>query len=391
MRVMIVVTHLLGSGHLARARMLAEGFVAAGHAVLLASGGAAVPHLAPPPGVRLLQLPPVASDGVDFSRLLDADGRPAGPQLLAARSAALVEGLRGFAPDALITELYPFGRRILRAEFGALLTAAAACDPPPRIFASVRDILAPPSKPARVAETEAALAAHYDAVLVHSDPDQLPLEASWPVGPALARHLRYTGFIGAPAPTAAVEPDPRAVIVSAGGSDVGGPVFEAALGAAALDPRGAEGHWRILVGGGRAEAECTRLRALATALPGVAQRVRIEPARPDFRALLLGAGASVSLCGYNTALDLLATGTPGVFIPFDAGGETEQRTRAAHLARRPQFEMLPSAELSAERLVAAVSRVMAAGRFAPASAGLDGVARSVATVEAMLREPADAG
>jgi predicted glycosyltransferase len=278
----------------------------------------------------------------------------------------------------VITELYPFGRRSLRPEFDALLEAAAALSPRPRILASVRDILAPPSKPARAAEAEAVLARHYDAVLVHTDPADIPLDASWPVTPWLAARLRYTGYIAPPPPPAPATADPDTVIVSAGGADVGGALFETALAAAPAGRR-----WHLLVGGARAEAECARLTGISATLPG---RVVIEPARTDFRSLLAGAGASVSLCGYNTALDLLATGTPGVFVPFDAGRETEQRIRAERLARRPHFATVAAADLTPAALLAALDRVTAAGRFAPDPARLAGARASVDIAERLVAE-----
>jgi predicted glycosyltransferase len=360
--------------------MLAAAFAGAGHDAMLISGGAPVGHLPAPAGVRVLQLPPVASDGTDFSRLMAPDGTPATPERMAARAAMMAAAVGDFRPAVVITELYPFGRRSLRPEFDALLEAAAALSPRPRILASVRDILAPPSKPARVAETEAILARHYDAVLVHSDPAEIPLDASWPVGAWLASRLRYTGFIAPPPPPAPAAADPDTVIVSAGGADVGAALFETALAASVAGRR-----WHLLVGGMRAAAECDRLARIAAALPGRPQVV-IEPARPDFRSLLAGAGASVSLCGYNTALDLMATGTPGVFVPFDAGRETEQRLRAERLARRAHFAMVPAADLTPAALVAALDSVTAAGRFRPDPARLAGAQASVAIAERLAAE-----
>ena len=48
--------------------------------------------------------------------------------------------------------------------------------------------------------------------------------------------------------------------------------------------------------------------------------------------MLYHAAASVSLCGYNTALDVLQSGVPAVLVPFDNGGEVEQSLRAEALA-----------------------------------------------------------
>ncbi|PWC51243.1 glycosyltransferase family protein [Azospirillum sp. TSA6c] len=382
MRLLIAVTHLLGTGHLSRALALAEAFTARGWRVDVASGGRPAPHLAPNPtggSATLHQLPALASDGADFATLLGADGTPADAGLFAARQAILTGLLDSLRPDVLITELFPFGRRALAAEFDALLERARALPQPPLTLASVRDILAPPSKPKRVAETEDRLLRLYDGVLVHSDPALIPLEDSWPLTRAMKPLLRYTGFVVPPPPVPDDGTDGNAeILVTAGGGPVGRPVFEAAAQCAAsgaLPQR-----WRLLVAKGDA-ALADRLRGLAPP-----DRLLVEPVRPDFRALLGRASASVGRCGYNTALDCLTAGVPSVFCPFEDGKEVEQTIRAAILARQPGIATLREADLTPDSLAKALQSVLGA-RIPPLSpAALAGAARSVEIVEALLAE-----
>lgn len=367
MKVLIAVTHLLGTGHLSRALTLARAFVAGGHVVRLVSGGFAAPQL-DTSGVEVLQLPPLRSNGVDFTRLLDADGALADAAYLEQRRMQLAAAAQDMQPDVLITELYPFGRRSLRQEFLALLEAADALPRRPVILASVRDILAPPSKPEKATKADAVIARYYDAVLVHSDPAATRLQISWPVSDMLETKLRYTGYVAPPA----AGPHPQQaglgeVLVSAGGGSVGTPLYETALEAARLMP---DTPWRLLVGGADAAARIAEFSDKGS--PAL-----IEPARRDFRQMLSHAAVSVSMCGYNTALDLLQAGTPAVLVPFDAGNETEQGLRAASLAPLNGFETLPTAALKPETLCAAVKAAMQA---APRPAGgfrFDGAARSV--------------
>ena len=75
MKVMIVVTHLLGTGHLARALTLARAYQKANHSVTVASGGMPAPQL-DRGDVPILQLPPLRSDGVNFTQLLNKAGEP---------------------------------------------------------------------------------------------------------------------------------------------------------------------------------------------------------------------------------------------------------------------------------------------------------------------------
>jgi len=378
MRLLIAVTHLLGTGHLSRALALAEAFTARGWRVDVASGGRPAPHLNSV-GAILHQLPSLASDGADFATLLGADGTPADAALFAARQAMLTGLLDSLRPDVLITELFPFGRRALAAEFDALLERARALPQPPLTLASVRDILAPPSKPKRVAETEDRLLRLYDGVLVHSDPALIPLEDSWPLTRAMMPLLHYTGFVVPPPPAPDDGTDGQGeILVTAGGGPVGRPVFEAAAlcaASGALPQR-----WRLLVAKGDA-ALADRLRALAPP-----DRLLVEPVRPDFRALLGRASASVGRCGYNTALDCLTAGVPSVFCPFEDGKEVEQTIRAAILARQPGIATLREADLTPDSLAEALQSVLGA-RIPPLSpAALAGAARSVEIVEALLAE-----
>ena len=368
MKVLITVTHLLGTGHLARALVLAKEYKAAGHEVRVVSGGMPAAHLAQG-DVDLLQLPPLRSDGVNFTTLLDASSAPATPALLDARRDIAVSAVRDMQPDVFITELFPFGRRVLRAEFTAMLEAAHALTPRPLICSSIRDILAPPSKPGKAEATLALIDSYYDAVLVHSDPQITPLETSWPVADNLQRKLFYTGYV-CPAPAADIrspEHPPR-VVVSAGGGDVGEPLNRIVLQTAQQAP---DLRWHLLVGGRDSARKIAELQQQAP------PHLEVEPLRSDFRKLLYSAGASVSLCGYNTALDILQAGTPAVFVPFDAGGEVEQSLRAEALQKLDGIEVLKTAQLSATRLDAAVRRALRAPARAPRRHNMDGAKASL--------------
>ncbi|MFD3190532.1 glycosyltransferase family protein [Sedimentitalea sp. HM32M-2] len=373
MRAMIVVTHLLGTGHLRRALNLARAFCDAGHPALLVSGGLPLPELQIGQ-VRLWQLPPLRSDGVNFTRLLDETGAEAGAALLQQRQDDLIRAVTEFAPNVLITELFPFGRRVLTAEFQALLERARDLPRPPLVLSSVRDILAPPSKPAKAEATDEIIARHYDAVLVHSDAQSTRLQASWPVSPALAARLRYTGYV-APAPAG---PHPQhagedEILVSAGGGSVGDALFACACAAARQMP---EHRWRLLFGGADATQRIAALKGDGPAI--------LEPARPDFRQMLTHVAASVSLCGYNTALDVLQAGARAVFVPFDDGREVEQTLRAEALSHLPGITTLRTADLTPDRLCAAVRQVLTAPARHGPQLCFDGAARTVALAQDML-------
>ncbi|MFC5394462.1 glycosyltransferase family protein [Bosea vestrisii] len=372
-RILIAVTHLLGIGHLVRARQLARVLARAGHPVTLASGG--MPDGREAVGYRFVQLPPVRTEGTDFRNLLDENGETATPERLAARREQLAALARELSPDIVVTEHFPFGRRQLAGEFLALIAAAKAANPRALVLSSIRDVLVAPQRPDRLAEAAERIATLFDAVLVHGDPQVLPLEASWPVTPEIAGKLVYTGYLaelpalpGTPAESSGM------ILVSGGGSAAALPLFDAALAAARLLPQRS---FHLLIGRGVAEADVVDLRQSAP------DNARVEWARPDFPALLAGCALSISQAGYNTVLDLLQAGRPALLVPFDAGNETEQALRAAALARAGLARIATVAE-GPQALAAAIEGALAQGAPPTAKVDLDGAEGTVAAITHLL-------
>lgn len=371
-RILIAVTHLLGIGHLVRARQLARALAAAGHEVTLASGGMPDGKAA---GYRFVQLPPVRTEGTDFRNLLDEDGRAATPERLAARREQLVVLARDLQPDVVITEHFPFGRRQLAGEFLALIEAVKAANPRALALSSIRDVLVAPQRQERLAETAGRIVTLFDAVLVHGDPRVLPLEASWPMTPEIAGKLIYTGYLAEPTelPASAVGTS-GTILISGGGSAAALPLFETVIAAARLLP---QRPFHLLIGRGVSEADFATLRQSAPA------NARVEWARPDFPMLLAACSLSISQAGYNTALDLLQAGRPALLVPFDAGNETEQALRAAALERAGLARVVKLAE-GPQVLAAAIETALAQGAPPAATVDLDGARGSVAAVAKLL-------
>jgi predicted glycosyltransferase len=373
LRVLIAVTHLLGAGHLTRAAALARAFARGGHETILVSGGTPA-RLADLGEVRLVQLPPVRTIGTDFKTLLDENLRPVDDAYLAARQALLLDTLRDARPDILITELFPFGRRVLASEFTALLEAARALNPRPLVLCSIRDILVAPSKAERLAQAHERILRSYDAILVHGDPDLVSLEASWPVDERIEPLIRYTGYVDENESSAPAAPR-HGIVVSGGSSAASLPLYRAAIAAARLIT---DRPWRILVGRSVPEADFQALRE------GAPPHAVIERARPDFRTLLSGAEISVSQAGYNTVVDLLRCGVRSVLVPFEAGHETEQRLRAERLKSLSLAEVVPEDELSGQRLADAIRHGLSQPSSPPPNVSLDGARQSVAIAERMM-------
>jgi len=373
LRVLIAVTHLLGAGHLTRAAALARAFAGKEHHTTLVSGGSPA-RLADLGGAKFVQLPPVRTVGTDFKTLLDENLQPVDEAYLIERRTILLDTLRSTRPDILITELFPFGRRVLAGEFTALIEAAHALNPRSLVLCSIRDILVVPSKPERIAQAHERILRHYDAILVHGDSSLVPLEASWPMDERIRPFIRYTGYVDEnedPIPNG----HRHGIVVSGGSSAASLPLYRAALDAARLIT---DRPWRILIARGVSEEDFQTLRHSAPA------HAVVERARPDFRTLLANAEISVSQAGYNTVVDLLRCGVRSVLVPFEAGHETEQRLRAERLKGLGLAAIVAEDDLSGTRLAGAIRHRLSQPLSLTPAVSIDGARQSVAIAERLV-------
>ena len=376
---MIYVQHLLGVGHFRRAQQLANALAQRKLQVDLVSGG--MPLSSPDiPGVNLHQLPPTYSADASFSRLLDANGADIDETWRENRRQQLLSLFDQLAPQVLITETFPFGRRMMRFELIPLLQRARESRDCLLIASSIRDILQPKTRPGRNREICELIEACYDRVLVHGDPALAALEDSFRDAHRIHHKLAYTGYIR----QAGVKPKTESshsgdVLVSAGGSDTGLALLEAAI-AARSQTRLSHRHWRILVSPAIDEAAFQRLRRQAE------PDLTVERNRDDFSSLMQQASLSISQAGYNTITDILDSRAAAVVVPFTEENEIEQLLRARRLQDRGRLIMLESDQLSAASLAAAVDRAL--DLDTSFTVDLDGATNSAAMIEHWLEAAA---
>lgn len=369
-RVFFYVQHLLGIGHLARASRIASAMARDGCQVTVVTGGVPVNGF-PGQDVTSVTLPPVVASSAGFSGLADQAGNAVGETFLSRRRDLLLDAFRQAAPDVVIIEAFPFGRRQMRFELLPLLDAIAKADPKPRLYTSVRDILQQQKKPGRDEETVALLRDHFDGVLVHGDPHFVRLEETFPLTEAIADKIAYTGIVAPMLP-----PEPAeifGIVVSAGGGAVGRDLIRASLEAAsrvAVDRR-----WLLVTGPNLPEQD---FADLARDAPGNVELVRF---RKDFPSLLRGAELSISQAGYNTVGDLLVAGCRSILVPFTAGGETEQSVRAERLEKSGLALALPEAGLTTELLVKAIETALSRPKPRSPDIDLNGAAKTSAIIQ----------
>ena len=377
--VLLYCQHSLGLGHLVRAWALAE-HLSRAFRVVLASGGAPPVGVSPPRGIESVELPPLAQEA--NGQLF---GFAAGRSLQAIRDERkrrLVALYRHLRPDAVVIELFPFGRRKFQDEILALLDETRR-DPRPVVASSVRDLLVDRGDRQQQHDDRARgiLDAYFDLVLVHADPEFASLDDTFHPSRPLTVPVHHTGFV-VPARSDDEAPPVRSgILVSGGGGRFAERLYETAIAAHAQ--LGSAAPPMTIVAGPLCPDEVfAKLRAAAAVSPGI----HVERALENLCAAMRRSQVSVSQCGYNTALDIVRSRVPAVVVPFDDNGDSEQTVRARRLETLNAVRVVPAAA-GAGVLAAAI---LAAAAAAPAVPAFDcsGGQRSVSILADALHQRA---
>jgi predicted glycosyltransferase len=368
--------HSVGMGHfvrsLALSRALAEAFD-----VHFLNGGRAPEGLPLPGGITFHHLAPLGMDGE--AQIFSLDPNLTVEQAQQQRTAYIMHMFAQRPPDVVITELYPFGRKKFAFELEPLLRAARARNAV--IVCSVRDLLVSQRRDQQRHDdrTAAKLEAEFDAVIVHADPLFARLDESFHPTQALRTPIHYSGFVAPHDACADTVVRENRVLVSAGGGLVGGPLFQAALAMHTQSFARTQRPMMIVAGPFLPEKEWLELSRTAEDVAGVS----VLRAVPDLSALMRASSHSISQCGYNTAMDILASGVAALVVPYVTSSENEQSVRAERLAAMGCVGLVNAAELSAETLAAGLERLASrpdsVGAFA-----LDGARKTVRIVDDLL-------
>jgi predicted glycosyltransferase len=272
-------------------------------------------------------------------------------------------------PNVIVVELFPFGRRKFRGELLPILEDARSLPAQrrPIVSCSVRDILVGRKDAQAHHDRNAAdlLQRYFDAVLVHSDPAFAQLEESFSADVQIPVPLYYTGFVhDNPTPTRRVGGPAGSLIVSAGGGIVGEPLLRAVVEAHSLPAAAGAPPLTVIAGPFLPEPAWQRLQALVSNR----RRVKLLRSVTNLSADLAAASGSISQCGYNTAMDLVASGVPALVVPYYTRTEDEQLRRSRRLESLGALRVVVPEEATPERLA---TEMAALPSFRPAAAALD--------------------
>lgn len=361
--------HSLGIGHLTRSFALAQALSARFRVVFL-NGGRLPPGVPVPACIERIDLPPL---GMDDGHAVVSRGASGVAQAQAERRRLIDEVVRLVRPAVLLVELFPFGRKKFAGEILPMIRAARRqAGGPALVTCSLRDILVDARPDQQHHDDRARWMADrwFDAVLVHSDANLAQLHDSFHPTRPLRTPVFHTGYV-VPA-RARQTPPPRGdhLLISAGGGSVGEALFNAVL--EVRDHMTQPLPLRIVAGPFLPEPVWQALRQRCAGRADVTLLRHVEDMADEMRR----ARASLSQCGYNTALELVVAGVPALVAPYETAAENEQRGRAEKLAAAGLVQCLAANALHPAGLADAIGRLLT---FRPRRSALaiDGAQRSV--------------
>ncbi|MEE4606174.1 MAG: glycosyltransferase [Desulfobacteraceae bacterium] len=344
MKIIFYCQYSWGMGHLVRSLEFARAL--SDHDVTLMVGGQEV-DMDLPSHVRLLRLPVLTMDE-KFTRLIPGTPGLSVDQIRHERKKTIYSLMEKHQPDLFIVELYPFGRSMFGFELEPLLAdiregrlgqVRAVC--------SLRDILVEKKDPCVYEERVIQkLNRHFDALLVHSDPEILRLEETFSRVADINIPVVYTGFITQQTDAAngrrlrrelALSSAQKLVVASAGGGRSGYRLLTSVIDACELLRDRLPIRLEVFAGPFLEKEKFKNLTARTSA------GFRIRRYTKRFLDYLYAADLSVSLAGYNTCMNLLVTRVPALVYPY--ARQQEQPLRANKIKTLLPMKMLNSADI----------------------------------------------
>ncbi len=380
MKIIQYSQHVLGIGHFMRSLEISRALF--DHEVILVSGGPPVDTRLPKHVIEF-RLPDLQMNQ-EFKGLFSTEKCASVDQIKEERKKRLFTLVKAEKPDVFLIEFYPFGRKAFRFELDPILQALAE-DRRSRctVVCSVRDILVEKEDrdkhESRAAQT---LNQYFDAILVHADPNLIELDRTFDHFNEIAIPLHYTGYIAAkPSPVAGtmirkqlqIGEEETLVVASAGGGSVGAPLFDAVIRAFSQMERLNACHLKVFAGPYLDQAAYNLMKNHA------GRNVQVSRFTGDFLSYLAAADLSVSMGGYNTTMNILASGVPALVWPFSRN--REQRLRAERLAAMGVLRVLEDDDLRPSRLAAIMDQWIHQSTRPNVHINLDGAANTAKWIE----------
>lgn len=352
-KVLFYCQYHLGMGHLVRSteiiRSLAKEFK-----VCFVKAGTEVQGFDFPANVEVVTLPLLLSEN---KQVKVADSSQNLEEVKETRKNLLLKVFDEFQPDCLTIEGYPFKKYQFEFESIPLLEQVQATGRKTKVVCSLRDVVmaqAYENRDAVMEKTCDRLNQYFDLLLVHSDPSFHRLEESFPQIQNIKCDIRYTGYVVQSAPeNPALPPQDLidltrknpTILVSVGGGQLGHNLLESIVEASSVIKQFLpEHHLQVFTGPFIPNEKFLQLQKAAENKPNLTLRKYTS----QLLAYMERAELSISLCGYNTAMNVLKTGVKSMMLPSNK--DWEQKVRAEKMERLGIVKLLQPDDLNPEKL-----------------------------------------
>lgn len=382
MRVLLHYTHKQTLGHTTRSIALATALCRRGAELLILQGGVPQPFVRFPESCRVLDIPFPFDTRTSFqSRAVPVSARK--------RAYFILKTAADFNPDVFITEFFPFGRLAYMPEL--LSTLRYLRKKGTRIMASIGYPLLidiDRLEDQKFAAFHRAVFAFFDTFLIHTPHE---LETSYIQetiqSPILSRlyaiimtdlkkRIVYTGYvfpekmiIGGTRLPVTKNAGSNTIVISRGGGAVYPKLITLAIEAQRhLDDKI---HTIIACGPATSSKEMTLFQSCLK--PQDKGRVFLADHLSNLDDHLRNCRVSVSLCGYNTSVQLMRYGTPAVIVPYKNNHNkmptNDQIARGRLLQEKFSSIVLDYDTMTPQTLADVIKEQMTRPRPVPAPAG----------------------
>ena len=374
-----------GLGHLRRNLAIAEHLLSQGgrFSVRLLTGTPVADRWRFPANLEVVALPPVVKTGIET--YAPRNSHLPFSLVKAYREALIVKSIVTQPPDILLVDHAPAG---MNGELMASLAYIRRELPRTKVVIGLRDILDSPETVRRLwgeQHTFELLDELYDLILVYGCRDLFDVIEAYEVPSKVAAKVRYCGYVARPyVPAAAQAPARRPlVLVTAGGGEDGYFLMDAYLRCLVHLP---DECVRSLIVTGPLMSETDR--RLLDRIPGGTGDVELISMTHDLPSLMQRADLIVGMGGYNSSIEIVASGRPAIVVPRVAP-RAEQAMRAALLERLGLVRcVLPGPDLES-RLATRIGEALADSSVRENRKGLDmsGLARIAEQFAILAEEP----
>ena len=227
---------------------------------------------------------------------------------------------------AMVVEFWPFSRRREFTSAVNIVLSQKSLPYRPLIFSSARDILDTSNSMKKTANQVAKdqrksvkmIRDSVDKVLVHADPALVSFAEGFAYWRKIEKKAIYTGYVVTDNAREKMgdERDIRMVVVSTGSGSTGLDLIKAAAKARRFSTL-RDHNWTYILGPRMEKShKIQALREIARFGNGSqVGSTAVYNHRADLPQILRRASLSISLAGYNTTLEVLASGVPAILVP----------------------------------------------------------------------------